>query len=198
MKELCFKLIGTVPLLMHCNRMANPLDIYAKIMKPLTGKRKKTDEDYGEIARIEWEAGLYLKDGVVGLPSENIDRCLWDASKKTKSGKQYKAGCIISEDWLPLDYSGPKIKINNNNEIPVSELDKYFDRFKHQGMVKISNQQVLRTRPIFHDWSLTFHIMVDEQVLDERSVDNIVQTAGRYIGLCEKRPRLGRFDVEKI
>jgi hypothetical protein len=198
MKELQFKVTGVVPLLMHSNRAANPLDAYANFMKPLQKKRNKTDQDYIEISRVEWEAGLYLHDGIVALPAENLDRCLWDASKKTKSGKLYKSGALISEDWIPMDYRGPKIKIKQNGKIPLSELDGFYNHFSHRQMVKVSGQQVLRTRPIFHDWSFTFNIMIDEQVLDERTMERIAETAGRYIGLGEKRPRLGRFEVELI
>jgi hypothetical protein len=195
MKELNFKAVGIVPLLIHCNKASNPLNNYAKHMKALTAKRKKTDEDFEEIARVEWEAGLYLNDGVVALPSDNLDRCLWDAAKKTKNGKQYKQGVMIMEDWLPLDYSGTKIRVKQNGEIPILELDKFYPNYRHQAMVKVGMQQVLRTRPIFHNWSFLFSIAIDEQVLDERTVVMIVETAGKYIGLCEKRPRLGRFDV---
>ena len=198
MKELQFKVTGVVPLLMHSNRAANPLDAYANFMKPLQKKRNKTDQDYIEISRVEWEAGLYLHDGIVALPAETLDRCLWEASKKTKSGKLYKSGALISEDWIPMDYRGPKIKIKQNGKIPLSELDGFYNHFSHRQMVIVSGQQVLRTRPIFHDWSFTFNIMIDEQVLDERTMERIAETAGRYIGLGEKRPRLGRFEVELI
>jgi len=75
MKELGYRLIGQTPLLMHNNNMANPLNAYTQHMKPLTAKRNKTDRDYMEIARVEWEAGLYLHDGVVALPAENIEAC---------------------------------------------------------------------------------------------------------------------------
>lgn len=198
MKELSFKATGVVPLLMHCNQSANPFNAYAKYQKPLQAKRKKTDIDYQEIARIEWEAGLYLHNGEVALPADNLERCLWDAAKRTKHGKQYKQGAMISTDWFTLDYKGPKIKVKQNGEVPLAELDKYYDHYKHQSMVKVSNQQILRTRPIFHDWSFEFNIMIDDQVLDDRTIVTIIENAGKYIGLCEKRPRLGRFDVERM
>ena len=69
---------------------------------------------------------------------------------------------------------------------------------QHQAMVKIGAQQVLRTRPVFHDWSVVMKIIIDEQVFDERTMISIIEDAGRFVGLCEKRPRLGRFTVEKI
>lgn len=198
MKELGFKITGITPLLMHDNKMANPLNAYTQYMKPLTAKRNKTDKDYMEIARVEWEAGLYLHDGVVALPAENLEACFLKAAKRTKNGQKYQSGAMISEDWFPLDYKGSKIKIKQNEEIPVIDLDKYYEHFRHQSMVKVGGQQVLRTRPIFHDWSLVVLILIDESVFDERTMTSIIEDAGQFVGLCEKRPRLGRFIVEKI
>lgn len=198
MKELGYRLIGQTPLLMHNNNMANPLNAYTQHMKPLTAKRNKTDQDHMEIARVEWEAGLYLHDGVVALPAENIEACFLRAAKRTKNGQKYQSGAMVAEDWYELDYKGPKIKVNNTNTIPNAELDKFYDTYKHQCMVKVSNNQVLRTRPIFHEWSLLVTILIDEQVFDERTMTAIIEDAGRFVGLCEKRPRLGRFAVERI
>ena len=198
MKELGFKLTGMTPLLMHDNKMANPLNAYTQFMKPLTAKRNKTDQDHMEIARVEWEAGLYLHDGEVAMPAENLEACFLRAAKRTKNGLKYQSGAMISEDWFPLDYKGQKIKVKQNGMIPMPELDKYYENFKHQAMVKIGAQQVLRTRPVFHDWSVVMKIIIDEQVFDERTMISIIEDAGRFVGLCEKRPRLGRFTVEKI
>jgi hypothetical protein len=198
MQEFKFKAIGTVPLLMHCNQAANPLNKYAKYLKPLTSKRNKTEEDHREIARVEWEAGLYLKDGVVALPAENLDRCLWDAAKRTKNGKKFKEGAMIGEDYFPLDYRGLKIKVASNGKLPNPELDKFFEALNHQALVKVGTSTTLRTRPIFQAWSFSFTVLIDENVLDGHIIKNIVKTAGSYIGLCEKRPRLGRFEIEVI
>ena len=35
---------------------------FAKAMKAITSKRKKTDEDYIELARLEFFGGLYADD----------------------------------------------------------------------------------------------------------------------------------------
>jgi hypothetical protein len=195
MEEMLFRIKGIVPLLMHCNQAANPLGRYAQVMKPLTSKRNKTDQDHKELSRIEWEAGLYLRDGLVVMPSENIDRMLWEAAKKTKNGKKWKEGAMIGEDYSILQYPAPKIKVTTNGQIPNPELDKYYDALKDQALVKTGSSTVLRTRPIFHEWELEFTIMFDENVLNRRTLIDIVTTAGKYIGLCEKRPRLGRFEV---
>ncbi len=57
MKEIIVAINGPI-LMMHNGRTKDPLDPYAKALKKLTGKRKKTDADYLEISRLEWEAGF--------------------------------------------------------------------------------------------------------------------------------------------
>jgi len=196
MKELTSKWTGIVPLLMHCNQTANPLNRYAQALKHLTSKRNKTDLDHMEISRIEWEAGLYLRNGIIVMPAENISACLLKAAKRTKNGTKYQSGAMIAEDYFVLDYKGPKIKVKMNGEIPNPELDKYYEHFKHQAIVKVGNQQIVRTRPIFYEWSFEITILIDDTIFDDRTVRAIMEDAGRFVGLCERRPPLGRFEVK--
>jgi len=197
MREFKYVAKGNTPLVTHCNQTADPLNRYAQAMKPLTHKKNKTDQDHRDLARVEWEAGLYLHDGIIVIPADNIDKCLLEAARRTKNGKKWKEGTMIAEDYLPLSYKGEKIKVKENGKIPNPELDKYYSDHNYRALVKNGMSTIARTRPIFYDWSIGFTIMVDENVFDERTVDNIVETAGKYVGLCEKRPRLGNFSVEK-
>lgn len=54
MQELSFRIAGVSPLLMHNGRLVNPADEYARKMKEVSSKRKKTDADYEEMGRLEW------------------------------------------------------------------------------------------------------------------------------------------------
>jgi len=198
MEELKVKLIGTAPLLTHNNRGANPLGAYAQAMKPLTSKRNKTDVDYGEIARLEWEAGLYLDNGVVVLPARCLEKTFLLGARKAKNGKKYESGAMVKEDFCELSYKGTRIKVTETGEIPNPDLDKYYDKFCHQAMVRVGTNQVLRTRPIFYDWSLDVTVSYNESQIDERSLFKCLKDSGRLVGLCEQRPRLGSFEVKKI
>jgi len=185
---------------MHCNRAANPLAIEAKVMKPLTSKRNKTDADHAIIARHEWEAGMYIHNGIIVMPSINVEKCFVLGARRRKLGKQFEQGVFIAEDYMPMDYQGPKIKLNGDNLFPHPELDKFFQNgmMVHQAMVTVSRRSILRTRPIFYDWSFQVTIDYDEDLLDERDLIDCASIAGKYIGLCERRPRLGRFDVKVV
>jgi hypothetical protein len=147
MQTLKLRLKGIAPLLIHNNQAANPLNIYAKSLKVLTSKRNKTDADHRDIARLEWEAGLYLEDGIVVMPAKNIEACFLGGAKKSKNGTKYKSGVMIEDDYYPLSYDGSKIKIDvkANGHRPIEALDKYFEKFNYQEMVKVGTQQVLRT-----------------------------------------------------
>jgi len=199
MENMKVKLVGNGALLIHSNKAANPLSKEAKIMKELQKKRGKTDADYAILSRQEWEAGLYLYEGVAVMPAQNIEKTFLLGARKSKNGKQFESGVFLEEDFCPLSYNGPKIKTSNTNgAFPDSELDKFYEHHNWKEMVRVSTQQILRTRPIFHDWSCNANILFDGNIINERTLLSCIQDAGRLIGLCEKRPRLGRFNVEVV
>jgi len=147
---------------------------------------------------VEWEAGLYLHDGVVVMPARCLEATFWAAAKKTKDGKKWQSGAMVDNDFCEIKYTGPQVKCKENGHIPNTGLDKYYERLSFQEIVKVSNAQIVRTRPIFEGWEFECTVNFDENVLDRRTVHDIADTAGRYIGLCERRPRMGRFEVEVL
>ena len=204
MKELKIKLVGQSPLLTHNIRLANPLGEYSQAMKALTGKRNKTDADLKEIARLEWEGGLYLEDGNIVIPSRNINACFFEGAKKKKNGPKWRTGAVLSEEYYPMEYNGTKINVKMNGDLPNPELDKYYKNFNDQRMVRVGTGQILRTRPLFLGWSVRVSVMYDDTILDKRTLLQICEDAGYLVGLCEMRPgskgggTYGRFIVEEI
>lgn len=196
MENITLKIKGITPILMHSNKAANPLSKEAKAMKELQKKRNKTDADYMELARLEWEAGLHLYDGVVALPAINLEKCFLLGARKSKNGKQFESGVFIEEDYCPLDYRGTKINVKMNGHFPNPELDPAFEEHSWAEMVRVSRQQILRTRPIFYDWSCSATVLYDSNIINRRTLLSCIEVAGMLVGLCEKRPRLGRFEVE--
>jgi hypothetical protein len=56
-KLLSLTIVGTAPLLMHNGQTADPLNKYAKMLKSVSGKRKKTEADHRK-----WPASSSLLD----------------------------------------------------------------------------------------------------------------------------------------
>ena len=203
MEQIKFKLSGNTALLMHNNRLANPLDKYSQEISKKSGKRKKTIEDIWELARIEWEGGLYFYDGEIKLPMRVINKCFERGATKQKNGMLWKTGCLIEEDYFPLSYTGKKIRVDEVDEVPNPMLDKFFNKDNYfQAMVKVGTSSILRTRPLFSGWSCEVTVLFDNSVMNKESLIQAAKDAGRLVGLCDWRPekggQFGRFGVEVI
>jgi len=185
-QELTVNLSGLSPLLMHCGQMSDPLNDFTIRMKAISKLRNKTDEHHEQMARIEWEAGLYLNDkGAPCIPGENIESMFIAAAKKQKMGPQAKAG-IICDGNFAVVFDGPK---------GIEAL--YEDgRFSDRRSVCIQRARIMRTRPIFYDWQLKFKINYLPDQFEKSQVAEILDIAGRVIGLGDYRPRFGRFLVD--
>ena len=182
-----YHLTGEAPLLMHNGQLADPLNSWAKAIKKITDKRKKTDADHEEIGRLEWTGSLYLLNGEPCIPREASKATLLRAAMNLKKGPKVKAG-IVCEAHTPLIYDGPRdIKALWNDE-----------QFRDRRTKPMRGQRVMRTRPIFFPWSADLILHFNDETLNPDEVDEIVHIGGHSIGLLEERPEYGRFTVQKL
>ena len=56
----------------------------------------------------------------------------------------------------------------------------------------------MRYRPIFLEWATEVQVAVNTDVLDVREVQKAIEDSGKLIGVCEYRPRFGRFEVSYV
>jgi hypothetical protein len=179
---------GTKPLLMHNARLSNPLDEVVREIKKVSGKRKKTDGDYEAMARLEHAGGLYWDDELPGpyLPGQNFEKCLVEAARISKRGKDIERGVFVETDVNPLVYDGPR---------DIDELWKDAN-FLHMASVKVGTSRVTRTRPQFREWVVAAEGTFDDRVINLQDLRDIATTAGTMIGLGDWRPRYGRFTAK--
>jgi len=182
---------GVSPLLCHNGQTADPRNTYAKAMKAISGKRKKTDADYDEMARLEWLAGLYRTSDDIVIPDYVIESTMISGAKKSKRGPQAKCGLFFTEH-ASLHFVGKPDVITDDT---LAEMFVSGD-FTHTIGVKVSMSKVMRTRPIFRNWSLTATAQYDPDVLNLRDVEEIAADAGKLVGLGDWRPKHGRFEAE--
>lgn len=193
MKNITLKIVGNGPILMRSDRMANPLDPIKKRMSVFTAKRKKTDDDHEQIAKIEWEAGMYHDDSVGPyLPGRMFKAAMIGAAKKTKDGPKIKSGVVVMTEKAPLQYDGPR------------EIEKMWNTRKFTDMrsVVVQRARIMRCRPIFSSWSASFDLVFDDSVIDRADIIRIAETCGTMVGVGDYRPEnggdFGRFNVEVI
>ena len=63
----------------------------------------------------------------------------------------------------------------------------------------MKKSKVMTCRPIFHEWSITFTLTVNEEIINMSEVIEILELCGEIEGLCENRMNsYGRFTVEVV
>jgi len=184
------KLIGTSPLVMHANTLANPLHPMKKKIAALTGKRKKTDSDHIEIARLEFIAGMYHdKERGPYIPRQNIRKMLIEAARKDKNGKQFEQGIYIVDD-APLEYDGPRDIQGLYEAVDEDENPQ----FCWSTIVGNQKSSILRTRPRFTDWGCEFEVEIVPELVDMPTFETALDKAKISGGLCDARVLgYGRF-----
>lgn len=189
METLNIRITGTSPLLMHSDKFANPLNPDTKAHKELTGKRKKTDDDHEAIAKSEFIGGLYYSksDGVY-IPAQNFDATFLGGAKLQKMGTNWKRGAVVVTDKCILEYDGPK----------TPEKLWQDAKFVDCRGVKVGMAKIMRYRPIFMSWSTELQVAINPDVMDVREAKKAIEDAGKLIGVCEYRPRFGRFEVSYV
>lgn len=59
----------------------------------------------------------------------------------------------------------------------------------------VMRSKILRTRPRFDQWVIEFNLRYNEEKIDIETIINAMEYAGLYVGLCDSRPKYGKFSV---
>ena len=180
-------------MLLHNGQTADPRNIYAKAMKAVSSKRKKTDADLDELAKLEWMAGLYRFQDDLVVPDYVIESVLIGGAKKSKRGPQAKTGIYIT-GHASLLFPGKPASIDDGT------LESMFasGQYVHVAGVRVGMAKVMRTRPIFREWSALVEMQYDPDVLNLREIEEIVADAGKLVGIGDWRPKHGRFEAKVV
>lgn len=189
MEQLQIKITGSTALLMHSDKLANPLLPETKAHKELTAKRKKTDDDHIAIARSEFVAGAYWSeaDGFY-VPGQNFDATFLAGAKLQKLGVHWKRGALVLDDKVKLLHDGPATPAD------LWESPAHRDC---RG-VKVGMAKIMRYRPIFQTWAAELTVVINPDVISIGEARKAIEDAGALIGVCEYRPRFGRFEVAYV
>lgn len=182
--RISIRIEGTTPLL--CNRFTDEA-----AMKASSGSTVSTVGHRGTPQEIA-ESKLYLGagDGKPVIPQPNILRAIIDAgiyfkagrSKVTTQKSSLIPACVeMDEVEYPLIHKEPWTVDTRAVRIPST------------------GGRVLAHRPCFNDWSLEFDVVLDQTILSAAVFREIVDAAGKRIGLGDFRPAckgpFGKFVV---
>ena len=181
--EINITITGTTPLLN--NNFTDAAQLAAT-----NGTRLSSVGDKGT-PREQAESKLYIgHDGKPMIPQPNVFRCIIDAGAFFKSGKS-------------------KITTQKSSLIPACvEIDAIEIPIVHQQPWTVDTRavripstggRILCHRPRFDDWSLTFTANIDTDFISPVLFRQIVDAAGKRIGLGDFRPSckgpFGKFVV---
>jgi len=185
MKNIKITIKGTTPLL------ANAFTDEAQ-RDSSNGSRLATQKERGT-PREQAEAVLYKdNNGKPVIPGPNLFRCIIEGGRFFKAGKS-------------------KITTQKNSLIPAClEFEEIVINIKHKEPWTVDTRpvripstggRILRHRPCFNDWELSFSCLLDDDVITENLLREIIDTSGRRIGLGDFRPDckgpFGKFVVTK-
>lgn len=191
MKTLKVTWKGISPLIMHSCQCVNPLHPISREMKKYTSKRNKTEEDLMKIADLQWEAGAYWEDGLgLYIPAENVEATLRNGGKVNKKGTDIQKYVDVTDLYIPFNYG---------EDLTKEQLIKSYE-YRDTRIMVISRNRVPVTRPRFDQWNITFNLRYNEEKIDLDTIINAMEYSGQYIGLCDSRPKYGRFvvTIEKL
>lgn len=186
MDNMTIRIQGTAPLLMQAETLANPLHELTKAHKAVSGKRKKTEDDYLWLMESEWSASMYFDEDIGPyIPALNMEGAIAEAGKIHRLGKTIKQAVQVVNDRAKLEYDGPRKK---------DALWKS-NKFADVRGVNVSGKKIMRCRPIFLNWAAQFDIAFMDDVIDRSDLTRVIEEAGRRIGIGTYRPRFGRFSA---
>jgi len=202
MKEIKIEWTGIRPLLMHSAAMVDPENEYVlektrlnKEVKKAKGNLEEQNKLRRESDRASWLGSVYW-DSEAGfyMPGQNIFRCIIEAARKEKLGKQAEMAIIPIEDVNPI----------KTIDYPKGEPEKAYamPEFSLRGPVRVppkTGARVIAVRPIIPTgWKVTFTIEWDESLLSKDELVKANTTAGALIGIGTWRPRFGRFTIRVL
>lgn len=186
MKTLRVTWKGITPLIMHSCKCVNPLHPISKELQKYTPKKKKTDEDLKIISDLEWQAGAYWEDEIgLYIPAENVEATIKNGAKAYKKGTDVQKYVEVKDLYIPFNYG---------ENLTLDELISKYE-YRDTRPMTVNRNKVMRTRPRFDKWNITFNLMYNEEKIDLDVILNAMEYAGQYVGLCDSRPKYGKFVV---
>lgn len=179
---------GIAPLLQH----RYPLPDFESLTKG--GKKQTGETDYTQ----EWHSYLYVNSsGEVFQPATHFDGCLVKASAGYKI--QGQRGKTYSQLFKGNVFCSPDEILHGVKEPETLDTDADKQLYLDLRPVVIQRARVARIRPCFKPgWKLDFEIVVLDDQIPHNVLNEVLQLAGRTVGIGDFRPRFGRFMVTQF
>lgn len=193
MQSMSVKITGINPLLMNNPQTVDRFNPYTQAMARINAKKtRRTDDDYREMADIEVRAKTYFDSDIgIYVPSTWLTSAICKHSfAQAKIAKDaIRGGVFTTENKIALSY---------RDEGKVASLDDIVGN--HDFRIKLTLKQgqvrVVKSAPIFHNWSFDTALEFDDKIIDPDTLRRVIEHAAKYGGFGDFRPTFGRAIAE--
>lgn len=208
MKHFTFTLVGSSPMIVHNGGNISPLHPCNKLKAEFTKKRKKTDDDHVNIARIEWFQSLYLDRPLklelnggkfydvnpgrpnIVLPIKCVRACVKSGAKLSRNGKALDRAVQFTNANFYRPGDGKKLSFPDINK--MSDDDNYID----ETVMTVQRAKVVRYRALFKQWGVTVSGIWADEMLNKEDLVQAIEMAGMFEGMNDSRSLgYGRFEL---
>ncbi len=180
---------GVSPLLQHRFPMPD-LDNLSKGAKKSTGSIDYTQE---------WKEYFYAdSEERIFQPASHLEGALIKAAVNFKI--QGKRGKTYKDLFKAAVFVEPDRIYHNGFTVP-DELDGDADKDIYLDVrpVVVNRARVVRLRPAFKPgWKLEFELLCNDDEIHHNLLQDVLDHAGKTVGIGDYRPRFGRFNVTKF
>jgi len=130
---------------------------------------------------------LYLYNGEIVQPAIHLEKAMEKMAGEVKipgaGKKSYRdlVKAFVSVEPVFIEHKIPKWVVYS---VPV--------------VIKATKGRIMRHRPMFPKWELSFEIVVRNTKIELSKLEDILRRAGEFNGLGDYRPKFGRFEVTKF
>jgi hypothetical protein len=182
MKTVEVTIEGVTPLLMNRFNEENEVKIASGISATIVGSKGTPREQAIKTAYIDNEGMLYI-------PGPNVFRSIIEAGKYHKAGKI--KGTTQKSSMIPAGIS--------LNEVILSLNTTTFEVDSRSVVIPSTGGRIMKHRARLDEWRLTFTLEIDGAMFDVHFVRQLIDDAGRRVGLGDYRPdRKGPFGKFKV
>ena len=189
--EIKLTITGTMSLLMNNPQVVDPFNKFKKEMVLITNKKKKTEDDLLHLRKLEIASKIYWEEGKgVCVPASwLIASVAAVAFKRSKISKATIRSCLTAtEDYFKLSYAGMG-KVKKADDIVLNE------EFTKIMILKQKDVKICKAVPCFHNWSFNATLTLDEETINRKELQDLLEYSSKYVGFGDFRPTFGKAEA---
>lgn len=177
--ETQLRVVGTAPLVVNKFSAKAKAKMMADMSTPKAAKKGKAARDPRDFAADFLAAQHLFEDGSPGIAASAFRTAMIDACRTvglvmTKA----KMSVFVLADGLDVEDGTPLVRI-----ISKSPPERY------EALVRNDNGSAdVRVRPMWREWGALVRLSFDADMITAESVVNLLDRAGRQVGIGEGRP----------